>query len=380
MGNVLKNKLKIFDKFCIPSPVVGGLSFIFISSIFRYLNLIEITMNTYLMDYLISLFFVTIGLSISLSLIKSGGVLLIKYWIICGVLAFSQNVLTVILSKPLNIHPLLSLMCGSISMEGGHGSSAAFGLTIENLGIENAISTGITASTFGLILAGTLGANIGLFLIKKHNLKSSSRVNIDNSFSSNMFLRSHNLSLYFLLEQILLILLCVSFGNLFSYIFINLTNIVIPTITGCIFVSFLLRNFNDIFMIFKFDFDLLDFLGEIFLGIFLTMALMSIDIFKLSDLLVPIIVLVVSQAIFIIFFAVFFAFKILGKNYDSAVMISGMVGHGLGATPVALANMNSLSKKYGHSEKAFLIVPLVAAFLLDIFSMPIIVFFINTFS
>lgn len=380
LGNFLKNNIKVFDRFCIPSPVIGGLFFTIISSLLRYFGLIEITMNTYLMDYLISLFFATIGLSISLSLIKKGGSLLIKYWIIGGILAFCQNILAVILSKFVNIHPLLAIMCGSISMEGGHGSSAAFGLTIENLGVENAISTGITASTFGLILAGILGGNIGKYLIEKYKLKSNNLCNSNLQMSNNLFLRSNNLSLYFLLEQILLILLCVSIGRLFAYGFIEVTNIMIPTITGCIFVAFLVRNLNDRVHIFRIDFELLDFLGEMFLGIFLTMALMSIDLFKLSDLFVPIVIIVFSQAIFIVFFAIFFVFKALGKNYDAAIMVSGLIGHGLGATPIALANMNTLCKKYGYSESAFLIVPLVAAFLLDVFAMPIIVFFINVFS
>ena len=371
-GNFLKSKLKILDKLCIPSPVIGGLAFSIVTFLLRLFGILKITMNTYLMDYLILLFFATLGLSISVSLIKEGGKLLIKYWLICGVLAFSQNVLAVFLSKIVNIPPLLSIMCGSISMEGGHGSSAAFGLTIESLGIENAVSTGITASTFGLILAGILGGNVGKYLINKYKLKPSHKNESFNlSYSNNIFLRSNNLSLYFLLEQMLILLLCVSFGKLVSYIFTDITNILIPSMTGCILVAFLFRNINDRFYFMKLDFNLIDFFGEIFLGIFLTMALMSIDLFKLSDLFVPIVIIVFFQGVFIIFFS---------KNFDSSVMIAGLVGHGLGATPVALANMNTLCKKYGYSENAFLIVPLVAGFLLDIFSMPIIIFFINILS
>lgn len=380
-GNFLKSKLKVLDKLCIPSPVIGGLVFSIVTFFLRLSGILKITMNTYLMDYLILLFFATLGLSISVSLIKKGGKLLIKYWLVCGVLAFSQNVLAVFLSKIVNIDPLLSIMCGSISMEGGHGSSAAFGITIESLGIENAVSTGITASTFGLILAGILGGNVGKYLINKYKLKPLHKNESFNlSYSNNMFLRSNNLSLYFLLEQMLVLLLCVSFGKLVSYIFTDVTNILIPSMTGCILVAFLFRNINDRFYFIKLDFNLIDFFGEIFLGIFLTMALMSIDLFKLSDLFVPIVIIVLVQGIFMIFFSIFFAFKVLGKDFDASIMIAGLVGHGLGATPVALANMNTLCKKYGYSENAFLIVPLVAAFLLDIFSMPIIIFFINILS
>ena len=127
----------------------------------------------------------------------------------------------------------------------------------------------------------------------------------------------------------------------------------------------------------KLDFPLLNFLEELSLGMFLTMALMSIDFFSLSSLFGPIIFIVFCQVVFIILFAITIAFKFLGENYDAAVMISGMLGHGLGATPNALANMSSVTNKYGYSDNAYLVVPLVAAFLLDIFSIPCILFFIN---
>ena len=154
-------------------------------------------------------------------------------------------------------------------------------------------------------------------------------------------------------------------------------HIVIPSIVGCIFIAVLFRNLNDKVKLVELNFTLLGFLEELSLGMFLTMALMSIDFFSLSSLLGPIIFIVFLQVIFIILFACTFAFRVLGKDYDAAVMISGMLGHGLGATPNALANMGSVTSKYGHSDNAYLVVPLVAAFLLDIFSIPCILFFIN---
>ncbi|MPM85757.1 Sodium/glutamate symporter [bioreactor metagenome] len=145
-------------------------------------------------------------------------------------------------------------------------------------------------------------------------------------------------------------------------------------------ISVLLRNVNDKINFVNFDFNVIELLSEISLGLFLTMALMSIDLFKLSSLFGPIVLIVISQAIFIVLFSVFIVFKALGKNLDAAIMISGIIGHCLGATPNALANMHSVSGSYGYSEKAFIVVPLVAAFLLDIFTMPSIIFFINILS
>lgn len=375
IGNFIKNRVNIFNRFCIPSPVIGGLLFCILSLILKLLNICDITMDTSLMNYLICFFFTTIGIGMSMSLVKKGGKLLIKYWILCGALSFLQNLIALVMSKVIGINPLLGLMCGTISMEGGHGSSAAYGATIEGLGINGAISVGIAASTLGLILAGLIGTPLAKFLIDKYKLKPTS--NNSNHVISNNNSSKINLDIFLFLEQLLVILLCISVGKLIANVFYSLTKIIIPAITGCMLTSVLFRNINDRTKIINLDSNIIDFLSELSLGLFLTMALMSIDLFKLSSLFGPIVILVICQAIFIIFYAIFICFRVLGKNYDSAVIISGLIGHGLGATPTALANMNSISNKYGHSQKAFLVVPLVAAFLLDAFTMPCIILFIN---
>ncbi|MEG1310550.1 MAG: sodium/glutamate symporter [Romboutsia sp.] len=377
LGNIIKNKSKLLTKMCIPSPVVGGILFCILNLLLRLFKICELSMNTSLMNYLICFFFTIVGLGVSISLVKKGGTLLIKYWLLCGILAFCQNTLTIILSKITNINPLLGLMCGTISMEGGHGSAAAYGSTIENLGIENACSVGIAAATFGLILAGILGGPVAKYLIEKYNLKTSTCNNNFNSLKQNKVNYSLELNTSLFLEQILIILLCSSIGELLANLIFNVSGIIVPTISGCVIAAIVFRNTNDKINFLKLDFKVLNFLSEISLGLFLTMALMSIDLFKLSSLFGPIIIIVISQAIFIVLFSIFIAFKVLGKNLDAAIIISGLIGHGLGATPNALANMNSVSQIYGYSEKAFLVVPLVAAFLLDIFTMPCIILFIN---
>ena len=144
-------------------------------------------------------------------------------------------------------------------------------------------------------------------------------------------------------------------------------------------VAAIFRNFNDSFKLISLNFDLLDFLSEIALGMFLVIALMSINLLDLANIAGPMLIIVFTQAIFAVFFTMFIAFRLLGKNFDAAVMVAGILGHGIGNTPNALANMSAISKKYGPSEKAQLIVPLVGAFLLDAFSLPCIIIFINLF-
>ena len=382
LGSFLKSKFKLFNSFCIPSPVIGGLFFCIIYMFLNYFKILNVSMNTSLMPNFMSFFFTVIGLGVSLSLVKKGGKLLFKYWVLCGVLAFCQNSITVILSKICNIHPLLGLMCGTISMEGGHGYAAAFGSTIEDLGINNASSVGIAAATLGLILGGVLGGPVAKFLIEKYKLKPSnpSLKKYVKSPSLSVSKSYYGLTPYFFFEQVLLVLLCMIVGDLLTKLIYTKTNVVLPQVVCSMAVAALFRNVNDKYNFYKVDFALLDFLGEISLGMFLTMALMSVDLLKLSDIFGPIILIIIFQVIFIVLYSIFVCFKVLGRDFDSAVIISGLIGHGLGATPNALANMNSVSQKYGLSEKAFLVVPLVGAFLLDIFTMPCIILFINLLS
>ena len=227
-------------------------------------------------------------------------------------------------------------------------------------------------------MAGLIGAPLGKLLIDKYKLKS--KLNCKSVSVSKSTNNSVNIDVFSFLEKILTILLCISLGKLISYIFLSLTRVIIPSITGCMLVSVFFRNINDKVKIINLDFKTIDFLSDLSLGLFLTMALMSVDLFKLSSLFAPILIIIICQSIFIVIYAIFVCFKILGKNFDSAIMISGLIGHGLGATPTALANMTSVCDKYGYSKKAFLVVPLVSAFLLDVFTMPCIIFFINILS
>lgn len=339
-------------------------------------------MDTSLMPSFMSFFFTAIGLGVSFSSVKKGGKLLFKYWILCGILSICQNLLAVILSRVCDINPLLGLMCGTISMEGGHGFAAAFGSTIESLGISNATSVGVAAATFGLILGGILGGPVAKFLIERYKLKPNNH-SLKKSIkgpSLGVSKSYYGLTPYLLFEQILLVLLCMVIGDFLTNLIYTKTNLVLPSVVCSMSVAALFRNLNDKYNFTKIDFQLLDFLGEISLGMFLTMALMSIDLLKLSNLFGPIVLIVIFQVIFIILYSIFICFRALGKNFDAAVIISGLIGHGLGATPNALANMTSVSQKYGPSEKAFLVVPLVGAFLLDLFTMPCIITFINLLS
>lgn len=381
-GNFIKNKFSIFNKVCIPTPVIGGLFFSLLIFILRKFGVLEITMDTSLMPYFLSIFFISVGFCINIFSAKGGGKLLFLYWLLCAFLGLCQNLIAVFSSKLLHIKPLLGFMCGSVSMEGGHGYALAFGKTIESIGIENACAIGIAAATLGLITGGLLGGPVGRFLIYKYDLKplkGGSRLFKNNKNQNTI--KTNKPKFQFtpivFLENILILLLIMNISFFVSNIIYIKTNILIPNIVIGMLLSVIINNFNIKKQVFDFSWDLFDFIQNISLDIFLTMALMSIDLYALSSLLGPILIIVFFQVLFVLIYGVFICFRVLGKDYDAAIMISGLIGHTLGATPNALANMSTLTNKYGKSETAFLIVPMVGAFLLDAFSMPCILFFIN---
>ena len=381
-GNFIKNKFSIFNKVCIPTPVIGGLFFSLLIFILRKFGILEITMDTSLMPYFLSIFFISVGFCINIFSAKGGGKLLFLYWLLCAFLGLFQNLIAVFSSKLLHIKPLLGFMCGSVSMEGGHGYALAFGKTIESIGIENACAIGIAAATLGLITGGLLGGPVGRFLIYKYDLKplkGGSRL-VKSNKNQNI-IKTNKPKFQFtpivFLENILILLLIMNISFFVSNLIYIKTNILIPNIVIGMLLSVIINNFNIKKQVFDFSWDLFDFIQNISLDIFLTMALMSIDLYALSSLLGPILIIVFFQVLFVLIYGVFICFRVLGKDYDAAIMISGLIGHTLGATPNALANMSTLTSKYGKSETAFLIVPMVGAFLLDAFSMPCILFFIN---
>lgn len=384
-GEFIKNKIKFLNNFCIPSPIIGGLFFTLVSLFLRLFNIVNLTVPNSIIPFFMNIFFTILGLSASFKFIKKGGNLLVKYWVLCGALAFFQNIISVIMSKITNINPLLGLMCGTISMEGGHGNAAAFGNVIERLGVDGAITVGLSAATLGIVLGGILGAPVSRYLIEKYKLKPSfnlvNTVHNKNTlvglFRSNK--PSSRLTTLDFFEQFLIILLCINLGQLLTTSILDKTGLVLPPVVGCMLVAAIFRNLNDSVKIITLDFRLLDFLSEISLGMFLTIALMSINLLDLVNIAGPMLMIILVQVLFAVFYSVFIGFKLLGRNFDAAVMVSGILGHAIGNTPNALANMNSVTRKYGPSEKAQLIVPLVGAFLLDVFTLPCIIIFINLF-
>lgn len=378
LGGFIIKRVGLLNKFCIPAPVVGGLLFAILVLILRQTGAVNLELDTSLQSIFMLTFFTTVGLGASFQLVKLGGKLLVIYWLACGALALFQSVIGISLATALGLEPLLGVMMGAVSMEGGHGAATAFGGTIEELGIDSALSVGLAAATFGLIAGGLVGGPTVKYLITKHNLKPKDTNQHDeiaaaketdeskSSFQSNNFL-----------TQILIITFCMTAGTFLGSGFSNLTGFVLPSYVGAMFVAVIVRNILDKANANIVDMKAVNFIGDITLGIFLAMALMSIKLWEVAELALPMLVIVFAQVVFIVLLSIFVLFRLFGKDYDAAVMVGGFTGHGLGATPNAMANMSAITAKYGASPKAFLIVPIVGAFLIDVFAMPIIITSIN---
>lgn len=373
LGMALVNRIGILDRFLIPAPVVGGLIFAILAFILQSTGVVEIKLDTSLQSLFMIAFFTTVGLGASLKLIKLGGKLLIIYLLLCGVTIFMQNIIGVSLAKVFGIEPLLGVMSGAVSMSGGHGGAAAYGQTIEDLGISSALTIGMAAATFGLICGSLSGGPIARHLINKYNLKPSEGKVQEYKEEAEKPIQERSFMI-----QVAMITLAMAGGTFIGDLFTELTGFVLPAYIGAMFVAVVIRNLVDRFLPGTINMKEINLIGDVSLAIFLSMALMSIKLWEVVGLALPLVGIVFVQVAFIILFAVFVMFRALGKDYDAAVMVSGFLGHGLGATPNAMANMGATVNKFGPSRTAFLVVPIVGAFLMDVlFSAPIIITTIN---
>jgi len=379
MGYSINKRLTILNKYCIPAPVVGGFIFMFLtwlghtSSVFKF-NFENIFQSTFMLA-----FFTTVGLGASFTLLKKGGKLLIIYWLTCGIISILQNVIGITITKTTGLEAPYALLSSAISMIGGHGAALAYGDTFAKMGYESAPLVGAAAATFGLITAVLIGGPLGRRLIEKYNLKPDNTENFDQSVTEINTDKGVKLSDLDIIKNVVVILLCMAIGSYISTLIGKLIKMDFPSYVGAMFVAVVVRNLNEKTHMYNFSFSLIDGIGNVMLNLYLSLALMTLKLWELSGLIGGVLLVVACQVIFMIIIAYFVVFRILGSNYDAAVMCSGLCGHGLGATPSAIVNMTAINEKYGMSRKAMMIVPIVGAFLVDIIYQPATVWFIKTF-
>ncbi|QOR01536.1 sodium/glutamate symporter [Campylobacter sp. 2014D-0216] len=378
-GMYLKKHLLILEKFCIPAPVIGGFLVSLLIWFLSFAN-IEVKFDTSLQIPLMVAFFTVIGLSGSFKLLKIGGKILLIYLGCCWFMALMQNFIGISMMSLFDLNKLYGILCGAVSLEGGHGNAIAFGSMVEEISdLNNAKVLAIAAATFGLISGSLLGGPVAKYLISKHQLTITTNQDIKDVDPLKHEFRIASYKDF--LKSLFLILCIMCVGFFLSSKFTQYSGYSLPSYVGAMLIAIIIRNINDVFNLFKLNQYTIDTISELSLGIFLTMAMMSLKINELSTVAMPLFITLLVQVLALLLFAVFVVFRLCGKNYDSAIMCAGLMGHGLGATPNAVANMNAVCSRYNLvSRQAFLIVPLCGAVLIDIVAIPLNTYLINLFS
>lgn len=375
LGEFLRNRIFLLKKYCIPVPVVGGLLFTILLLIGYETNSFHVKLNMVFKDLFMLLFYAGIGFTASWKLLKKGGPQVIVFLILSSILVVFQNLLGVILGNLLGVGSLVGIATASIPMTGGHGTSAAFAPVLESVGLEAATTISLAAATFGLVAGSLIGGPTGHYLIEKNHLNSSEagKIDLDKIDDKDIIKESRERSLIVGTYQLLL---TVGFGCIISDL-LTKTGLAFPASVGGMTAALIVRNWADNTSCFKLRLKEISIISNVSLLIFLALSMMTLKLWQLTSLAVPMLILLFAQTGMMFLFAVFVTFRFMGKNYDAAMIAVGHCGFGLGAVPTAMANMQSVESKYGPSPRAYFIVPLVGSLFINIVNSFIITIFIN---
>ena len=340
-GAFMKKRISFLQKFCIPAPVIGGLLFAILTLVLYMTGVAVIDFDDTLKEVCMVFFFTSVGFQANLKVLKSGGKSLIVFLFLVIMLIVMQNFSAIGLANLIGLDSLTGMTTGSIPMVGGHGTAGAFGPVLEDFGVQGATTVCTAAATFGLIAGSLMGGPVGNRLIKKHNLIATIKTEDDSLLVEEEEKHERHFSMYA--------------PAVFQLI------IAIGEYTGKITIH--MGEIND--------------LGGICLSLFLGIAMITLKLWQLADLALPLIILLAGQVVLMFIFTYFVVFNIMGRDYDAAVLAAGTCGFGMGATPNAMANMQAICEKYAPSVKAYLIVPIVGSLFADFLNSLTITFFIN---
>lgn len=375
LGLFLNRRIRFLGDNYIPPAVTGGLICSGAVAAVLWTTGTEITFDMTIRDTLLLVFFSTIGLAAKFSTLKDGGKALAVLVVIAAAFLVVQDTTGVALALLFDAHPGYGLMAGSISFAGGHGTAIAWGAEAEAAGLVGAGEIGIAFATFGLVAGGLLGGPVAKRLIVRHDIQPPRAADVADTKANGPEKAPVLLDT---LTAVVMLAICVQLGEVVNrYLFAK--EVLLPGFLTAMVVGIVITNLADLFKI-NIHARQIDRIGEVSLNIFLSMSLMSMQLWTLAGALAPIMIVVIAQMLVITLFAVFIVFRFMGRDYDASVMSAGFVGLGLGATPVAIANMEVVTRRFGPSPKAFLVVPLVGAFFVDILNATVIKMFIGLIS
>lgn len=374
LGNYLKKKIYFLQKFCIPAPVIGGLIFAIMTCICYVTGIAEFSFDDTLREVCMVFFFTSVGFQANLKVLKSGGKSLIVFLGLVIALIILQNLTAVGLAKLLNLNPLIGMCTGSIPMVGGHGTAGAFGPVLEDLNIKGATTICTAAATFGLIFGSLIGGPLGKKLIEKHSLLNTTANDDDSLLVEDEKKHERHTNMY--ADAVFQLILAIGVGTIFTML-LTKTGLTFPIYIGAMLAAALMRNICEYTGIATIHMGEINDLGGISLSLFLGMAMITLRLWELASLALPLVILLAAQVLLIIIFTYVIEFNIMGRDYDAAILVSGTCGFGTGATPNAMANMQAVCDQYVPSIKAYLLIPLVGSLFADFLNSLVITFFIN---
>lgn len=373
VGMWLKNRVYFFQRFAIPSPVIGGFLFALVNLVLYQTGLVNITFDATLQSFFMIIFFTTVGYGASIKVLKAAGPKVGLFLVLATLLCVFQNVVAVALAPIVGLSPDLALMTGSVAMTGGHGVSGGIAPLVEAAGTVGAETVAYTSATFGLVAGSLMGGPVANRLIIKHKLmdQKAANVEIDESIlqKKNRRLRGDRI-----MHAFIMILLAMFVGSYISDLLNmavqNLTDkAAFPAYIGPMLVAIFLRYINDSREQREYKelvpVDEIEVVGTVGLNIFLAMALMNIKLWELASLAIPLVILLLGQVVLMWLWANFVTFRFMGRDYDAAILTAGHCGFGMGATPNGMANMDSVVSKYKESRLAFFILPIVGGMFID---------------
>jgi ESS family glutamate:Na+ symporter len=391
VGYWLRRLIPPLARYNIPAPIIGGLLIAIATLVARNSGVTLFEFDTTLRDPLMIAFFTTIGFGASFSLLKVGGPMVVKFFLASTVFAILQNVLGILIALPFKLHPLFGVLSGSVTLTGGPATGLAFAPLFEKAGVLGAATIAVAAAMFGITSGGLIGGPVGTFLIERHRLKKP-RLGVRHiEFETAAEIVEQELpepqaaapidedeEAFILLKNFVVILVAMWAGHWLSQFFISL-GFTLPSYIGAMFVAAFIRNVDDLTHIVGLSQRTIDNIGHVTLSLFLAMALMTLRLWDLAGLVLPLIVILIGQVILVTVVCFWPLFQLMGRDYESAVISGGFIGFMLGTTANSMAIMKSLVERYGKAPRAFLAVPMVGAFLIDFTNAMIITVFLNIF-
>ena len=374
LGQFLKKRINFLEKFCIPAPVIGGLLFAVLTCVCYSLGIAEFTFDDTLREVCMVFFFTSVGFQANLKVLKSGGKSLFIFLGLVVVLIVFQNFLALGVSKLLHLDPLVGLCTGSIPMVGGHGTAGAFGPVLEDFDVKGATTICTAAATFGLIAGSLIGGPIGKRLIDRKKLLDTAVAEDASILVEDEKKHERHTNMY--AAAVFQLIIAVGIGTIISEL-LTKTGLTFPIYIGAMIAAAVIRNIGEYSGKFDIYMGEINNLGGICLSLFLGMAMITLKLWQLAELALPLIILLSAQLILMILFTYFVVFNVMGRDYDAAVLSAGTCGFGMGATPNAMANMQAICDRYVPSVKAYLIIPLIGSLFADFLNSLVITFFIN---